>query len=138
MSVSLGKLQTQNTVLYCSSRHERMCQLFIQTQQHGLKIAANAVAVKLLTHFCWISETRDSEEGFEWWQRVKQMQTYHSSKVYRHEGMAGQEEIVQPDHMAEIWQHVSEPCDEPAEGENRAHFSSVEKIKMLISNYSCE
>jgi len=39
-----------------------MCQLFIQTQQHGLKIAANAAAVKLLTHFCWISETRD---GFD-------------------------------------------------------------------------
>lgn len=104
----------------------------------GLKIAAIAAAVKLLTHFCWISETRDFQKMvlmMTKMEKKKQMETYHSSKVYRHQGMAGQEEIVQPDHMAEIWQHVSEPGDEPAEGKNGADFSSVDKIKMLISNY---
>lgn len=38
--------------------------------------------------------------------------------------MARQEEIVQPDYMAEIWQDVSKPSDEPAQGEDGAHLSS--------------
>lgn len=63
------------------------------------------------------------------------METYHSSKVDGHEGMAGQEEVVQPNHVTEIWQHVSEPGDEPAQGENGADLGSADEIETLISKW---
>lgn len=37
--------------------------------------------------------------------------------------MAGQEEVVQPDNMAEVWQDVAKPGDQPTEGEDCPHLS---------------
>lgn len=37
--------------------------------------------------------------------------------------MAGQEEVVQPYHMTEVWQHMAKPGDEPAESKDCAHLS---------------
>ena len=54
--------------------------------------------------------------------------THHSSKVNGHQWMAGQEEIIQPDNVAEVWQDVTKPGDQPTESENCAHLSSKKSI----------
>ena len=36
--------------------------------------------------------------------------------------MAGQEEIIQPDNMAEVWQNVTKPGDQPTEGKYGSHL----------------
>lgn len=42
--------------------------------------------------------------------------------------MAGQEEVIQPDNMAEVWQDVTKPGDQPTESEDCAHLSSKKSI----------
>lgn len=47
---------------------------------------------------------------------------HHSSKVDWHQGMAGQEEVIQPHDVSEIWQDMAKPGDEPAKGKDGAHL----------------
>jgi len=49
-------------------------------------------------------------------------ETHHSSKVDGHQWVAGQEEVIQPDNMAEVCQHVTEPGDQPTQGKYGAHL----------------
>lgn len=37
--------------------------------------------------------------------------------------MAGQKEVIQPNNMAEVWQDVAKPGDQPTESEDCTHLS---------------
>lgn len=48
--------------------------------------------------------------------------------------MAGQEEIIQPDNVAEVWQYVAKPGDQPAESEDCPHLSPKKNQRMTDIN----
>ena len=48
-----------------------------------------------------------------------------SGKVDGHEGRGAEEEVVQPDHVAVVRQHMPEPGDQPGEGEDGAQVGSL-------------
>lgn len=52
-------------------------------------------------------------------------QTYRSTKVDWHEGMGGQEKVIKPNNGGEVLEHVTIPCDQPAESKHLTHFGSV-------------
>ncbi len=60
--------------------------------------------------------------------------SYHSGEVDGHEWVRRQEEIIDPQNMPEIWQDVSVPCDQPAEGEDGAHLRTATQTIIYSSN----
>ena len=48
-----------------------------------------------------------------------------SGKVDWHEGRGAEEEVVQPDHVAVIWEHMAKPGDQPGQGEDGAKVGSL-------------
>lgn len=50
--------------------------------------------------------------------------SYRSSKVDGHQRMGGQEEVVQPQRVSELWQDVAVPRDEPGESKDGSDLRS--------------
>lgn len=52
---------------------------------------------------------------------------YRSSKVDGHQGMWGQEEVVQSQGMLELWENMAVPCDEPGKCKDGSNLRSKDK-----------
>lgn len=72
-------------------------------------------------------------QEMDWLKRERDASPYHSGEVDGHEWVRRQEEIIEPQNMPEIWQDVAVPCDEPAQGEDRAHLRPAAQRPSMIS-----
>ena len=57
----------------------------------------------------------------------KNFQFYRCGQVDGHQRMAGNEEVIQPNYILNVTQHVTKPRDQPRQWKDGANFRSMAK-----------